>query len=372
MAPRGDNQPSKIVWDTKDPHGMGALVLRYFESLLIKAFSKQTIQSRNCTLHSFTVWLEARGITQPREVTEPILESYQRYLIRYRKPNEKPLTISTIHNRMTSIRALFRWMMKSRLLLSNPAADLELPRMDKRLPRQILSTQEAETILQIPDLNKPQGIRDRAILETLYATGIRRMEVNNLKIHDVNMNRGTVMIRLGKGRKDRMIPIGERALAWIDKYLLEVRPTLVFEPDDGTLFLRLSGSPMGVKRVSEIVSAYVKLGGIKEGSCHMFRHTMATLMLEGGADIRYIQHMLGHSNLETTEVYTQVSMRKLKEVYDSTHPAAKLKPLETETKEPEKKDEKRMTAEELLSILAAEEQEEKEEDEENPGKEKKR
>jgi len=363
MSPRGAIQPLRIVWDTKDPHGMGALVLQYFESLRLKAFSQWTIKTRNCAMHKFAVWLEARGITQPREVTQPILESYQRHLIHYRKPNGKALTVAGNHHRMTPIRTFFRWLMKNHLLLSNPAADIELPRADKHLPRQILSPEEAETILQKPDLSKPMGIRDRAILETFYATGIRRTELNNLKIHDVNMNRGAVAIRDGKGRKDRMIPIGDRALAWINKYLLEVRPAMALEPDDGTLFLRLSGIPMGPNRLSDIVTAYVKLGGVKEGSCHLFRHTMATHMLEGGADIRYIQHMLGHSNLETTEVYTRVSMGKLKEVYDLAHPAAKLKKPETAENAPEKLDEKPMTKEELLSILAAEEEEEKEEEE---------
>jgi len=358
MAANEEKQAGKIVWNRKDPFGMGEMVSRYFDALRIRGFSELTIKTKNSALHSFSEWLVNRGLTQPREVTRPILEGYQRYLVHFRQGNGKALGVSGIHSRMNPIRAFFRWLIKNHLVLSNPASDLELPRVDKRLPVHILNTDEAETVLGKADLNKPQGIRDRAMLETLYATGIRRMELNNLKVHDVDMTRGAVTIRQGKGRKDRMIPISERALAWINKYLREVRPSIVLEPDGGIMFLRLSGKPIGVKRLSEIVTAYVKSAGVKNGSCHMFRHTMATMMLEGGADIRYIQHMLGHTHLTTTEVYTQVSMRKLKEVYESTHPAAKLKKTKEDADQPETLDEKIISADELLSLLAAEEEKE--------------
>jgi integrase/recombinase XerD len=130
------------------------------------------------------------------------------------------------------------------------------------------------------------------------------------------------MIRLGKGKKDRMIPIGSRALAWIDKYVVEVRPTLVREPDDGTLFLSNLNEAFTRNRLTQMVREYVDAASLgKRGACHLFRHTMATLMLENGADIRFIQQMLGHAELSTTQIYTQVSIRKLKEIHSLTHPA---------------------------------------------------
>jgi len=135
-------------------------------------------------------------------------------------------------------------------------------------------------------------------------------------------------VRQGKGKKDRMIPIGSRALAWIDKYVLEVRPTLARQPDDGTLFLSNQGDTFSPNRLSQMVREYVdgaQLG--KSGACHLFRHTMATLMLENGADIRFIQAMLGHAELSTTQIYTQVSIRKLKEIHSLTHPARLDKPI---------------------------------------------
>lgn len=199
---------------------------------------------------------------------------------------------------------------------------IDLPKWERRLPKHVLTAGEADTVLNQADVGTPLGIRDRALLETLYSTGIRRMELASLKLYDLDTERGTIMVRQGKGKKDRMVPVGGRAVAWIEKYLAEVRAELVREPDEGWLWLNAIGEKIIPSGVGEIVRDYVsaaKLG--KTGSCHLFRHTMATLMLEGGADIRYIQAMLGHAKLDTTEIYTQVSIRKLKEIHSATHPA---------------------------------------------------
>jgi integrase/recombinase XerD len=155
---------------------------------------------------------------------------------------------------------------------------------------------------------------------------MRRTELVNLKLYDVDRAAGVVTIREGKGKKDRVIPIGERAVAWLDKYLDQARPRLATEPDDMTLFLTVQGEPLGRTTLSYIIRQYVEAAGIgKHGACHLFRHTMATLMLEGGADIRFIQQMLGHARLDTTQIYTHVSIRMLKQIHSATHPAAALK-----------------------------------------------
>jgi integrase/recombinase XerD len=194
------------------------------------------------------------------------------------------------------------------------------------------------------------GLRDRAILETLFSTGIRRGELTRLKLYDLDGEGGTLTIRHGKGNKDRVVPIGERATAWIEKYITELRPKLVEARhkrnhnldsandndnantnyddtgDTDALFLTGWGRAFLICSIGNLVTGYVKKAKIgKIGSCHLFRHTMATLMLEGGADIRYIQEMLGHVNLETTQIYTRVSIKQLKEVHKKTHPAALLK-----------------------------------------------
>jgi integrase/recombinase XerD len=155
---------------------------------------------------------------------------------------------------------------------------------------------------------------------------MRRAEVASLLIQDLDLERGTVLIREGKYRKDRVVPIGERALAWTVRYLDEVRPDYVVPPDEGYVFLTRLGRPFVPNGISETVTRVVRASGIgKQVSAHALRHSMATAMLEGGADIRFIQQMLGHGSLTTTEVYTRVSIRALKEVHDATHPSARLR-----------------------------------------------
>lgn len=166
-------------------------------------------------------------------------------------------------------------------------------------------------------------MRDRAILETLYATAIRRLELIRLNVFDVDYGRSLIVIRKGKGNKDRIVPTGARALGWIAAYRDEARPQLVCGADDGTLFLTGKGQAIAPKKLTGRVGAYVAAAGLsKSGSCHLFRHTAATLMLENGADIRFIQAMLGHESLDTTQIYAQVGVAKLAAVHAATHPGA--------------------------------------------------
>ena len=177
-------------------------------------------------------------------------------------------------------------------------------------------------MLRQPNPQKVLGLRDRAILETFYSTGVRRLELASLKLVDLDLQRATALIRLGKGKKDRFIPLGDRAAAWIAKYVAESRPQLVRGPDDQTVFLSHAHRPFSLDHLTTLVGHYVDAARIgKHGSCHLFRHTMATLMLEGGADIRFIQAMLGHADLRTTQIYTHVAIRQLQEVHRATHPA---------------------------------------------------
>ena len=209
----------------------------HLEWLLVKNYSEDTADHARWSIGDFVRWAEQRGIEHPMEVTRPILESYQRYLYYYRQKNGQPLTFRTQHSRLTPICRWFRWLVRNNHILYNPASDLDLPRMEKRIPRTIFSVEETERVLQVPDIQTPVGLRDRAMLETFYSTGIRRRELVHLKLYDVDRERATLTIRQGKGKKDRMIPIGERALAWVGKYLREARPLLAVEPDDATLFL---------------------------------------------------------------------------------------------------------------------------------------
>lgn len=320
------NEPAKhktkaIIGDVRDTNSLYNHMRAFLLWRAERQYSAQTVKRDEECLRYFILWCDERGLLHPQDITRPILERYQRYLFLYRKVDGKPLSPRTQHSRLTPLRGYFTWLTKQNHILYNPASDLELPRIDKRLPKHILSVKEVETVLALPDVGTSLGIRDRAILETLYSTGMRRLELIRLGVFSIDHERGAVMIRQGKGNKDRLIPIGERALQWIVKYRDDVRPEIVSGANDDTLFLTHTGLSFTPQHLSYLVREYIEKAKIgKTGSCHLFRHTMATLMLENGADIRFIQVMLGHSSLTSTELYTHVSIRKLKDIHTATHP----------------------------------------------------
>jgi integrase/recombinase XerD len=321
-VPRPSSAGRAALSAHSDPQGLAAYVLRYLEWLQVHNYAAPTVQNRQSYLGVFVAWCTDRGLATPKEITKPILERYQRSLYTHRKANGEPLTFRAQHARLIPIRAFFKWLARQNYLLYNPASEIELPRLEHRLPKHVLTKSEVEQVLAQPDITESMGLRDRAILEVFYSTGMRRSELMGLGLFDLDRERGTVMIRQGKGKKDRMIPIGERAIAWVDRYQTHVRPELVVERGNVTLFLTQAGEAFTPDRLTQLVRGYVNAADTgKTGSCHLLRHTMATLMLENGADIRYIQAMLGHAELSTTQIYTQVSIRKLKEIHSATHPA---------------------------------------------------
>lgn len=308
-----------------DPEGHVVWAKRYVEHLRVRNYSPRTVATTEMALGHFITWAEDRSVMKPTEVTKPILERFQRWLFYYRTPSGKPLTFSSQRATLQKVRVWFRWLSRSNVVLSNPAADLDLPRVERRLPKAILSEREVERVLALPDVTTVLGLRDRTMMEVFYSTGIRRHELAQLQLFDIDADRGTVTVRLGKGRKDRVVPIGERALHWIARYLEEARPELVVVPDDGVLFLGVEGDVLSLNRLTILISKYIaaaKLG--KSGACHIFRHSMATAMLEHGADIRIIQEILGHVDASTTAIYTRLSITHLKRIHDRTHPGAKL------------------------------------------------
>ena len=308
-----------------DPRGLRALARRFVEWMRVTHYAEATLEVSGRLLEYFIRWCEERDVARPTEVTRQLLERYKRHLFYYRKSDGEPLSIASQKDRLSVLRRFFSWLVRNDHLLYNPASELELPKTPKHLPRTVLSVAEVEQVLAGPELAEPLGLRDRAILETLYSTGLRRAELIGLALRDLDRARRTVLVREGKGRKDRVVPIGERALAWVERYLEEARPHLVVPPDSsdgGVLFLGKDGKSLTPNHLSYLVGEYVRGAELgKSGSCHLFRHTMATLMLEGGADIRFIQQMLGHEKLTTTQVYTRVSIGKLQEVHAATHPA---------------------------------------------------
>jgi integrase/recombinase XerD len=312
---------ARAAGDSSNANLLHAYKADFLEASLATGLSPFTGQIRSRALDSFIRWADERGLNRPQDVTRPILQRYQRFLFHYRKSDGGPLAFSTQATLLNPVRAFFKWLTVENHLLYNPAADLEVPRTPRQLPKVLLTVAQVEEVLAQPDIETPMGLRNRAMLETLYSTGIRRLELARLTLYDVDTERGTLMVRQGKGRKDRLVPIGERACRWIDRYLADVRPLLILEPDHGTLFVTDYGEPFEKNRLGDMVKRYMRLAGFEHGACHAFRHAMATHMLEGGCDIRYIQAMLGHSELSTTEIYTQVSIGKLKEIHAATHPA---------------------------------------------------
>ena len=272
-------------------------------------------------LTRFIRWCELRGQLDPCDITQPILERYQKHLYYYRKQDGGALTVQSQARLLIPLKGFFKWLAREHHILYNPASALELPKTPKHLPRIILSVAEVEAILRAADPVHIKGLRDRAMLETLYSTGVRRAELCALKLYDVDTTRSTLFVHEGKGKKDRMIPIGQRACAWVEKYLIEARPQLLVVDHD-YLFVTDYGAPLTPKFAARTVKSAMRQAQVdKPGGAHLFRHAMATHMLDNGADTRFIQAMLGHARLETTQVYTHVSIEKLKQIHAATHPA---------------------------------------------------
>lgn len=304
------------------PKSLYALLLRFVGWRRERNWSETTLKVQTHHSYRFICWAAERGIHYAAEVTRPVLESWQRHLYLYRKSNGEPLSSRTQRTALQPLQVWFSWMAKQGLILANPAADLVLPRLEKRLPRTILSVEQVEDIVSLCDLSTLQGVRDRALLELLWSAGIRRGEVANLEIYSPDFSRKILTIVQGKGKCDRVIPVGERALGWLDRYLHHVRPEILAVPDCKALFLAMDGmAGLTANGITNAVVPYLRAAGIEKGSCHLFRHAMATQMLENGADLRWIQAMLGHRSVESTQIYTQVSIRALQAVHAGTHPA---------------------------------------------------
>lgn len=314
---------------TQDDPLAGKLLVRYmeehFEWMQVSGYSTDTVRGRRQAIRKFIGWIDERGIDSPTQITRPMVERYQRHLFYYRKSDGQPLSTGMQLQYLAAIKLWFKWLTRAHHILANPAADLELPRQPKRLPGRILSGAEVEAVLREADPSTAQGLRDRALLELLYATGLRRSEAASLGVYDPDLLRGVLWVRHGKGNRQRVVPLGSRAAGWLEKYLTESRPELLagHSGEGGqALFISDYGLPMRADQIADKVRRYMDFAGIpKGGATHLLRHACATHMLEGGADIRFIQAMLGHNNLETTEIYTHVSIDKLIEVHRATHPS---------------------------------------------------
>lgn len=242
------------------------------------------------------------------------------YLVRLKQEGR---AASTVARKLASIKAFYRFLTAERYIRRNPAEVLEAASRGLHLPK-VLSVQEVERLLDEPNLGTLDGYRDKTMLELLYATGMRVSELVNVPVKNVDMKMQYVIV-MGKGSKERMLPLGRTALHYLEHYLSVVRPQLLHGKPDAAaeLFVTGWGGPMTRERFYEIIVAYGKSAGIsKRVTPHMLRHSFATHLLNNGTDLRIVQELLGHADISTTQIYTHLDVERLREVYDKTHPRA--------------------------------------------------
>lgn len=299
------------------------LKAQYLEVLKVQNYSPRTIEGHDAHLGLFFGYLEKETKVQDlAELSPPDLAAYQTWLYYSgsRSREGQPLSLASQGIRLGAAKNFFRYLFKQGALLYDPAASLEKPKFRKPLPRGILDGAQVLALLKAPNVKTPLGLRDRAMLEFLYATGIRNSELIMLKVSDVDMG-GRQATVTGKGDKERIVPIGRIACAWLAHYLEEARPLLVQGAGPERVFVSHNGLSLDRSNLAKIVRRHAKKAGLPaQTSPHALRHTCATHLLQAGADIRYIQALLGHNSLMTTQIYTHVDITDLKKVHRAFHP----------------------------------------------------
>jgi integrase/recombinase XerD len=276
-----------------------------------KGLADNTIQAYSRDLVHFFMFL-GQGKISPVNITQDHIAEYILSL-------KKTLSVRSIARNLSSLKAFFRFLVAEGKIDKNPTRFMESMKLPQRLPK-ILSPQEVDLLLSQPDGSRPLGMRDRAMLELLYATGLRVSELIGLKVLNLNLEAGFVRT-FGKGSKERMIPMGEKAKQTIRTYLLDGRPALLKKGNSPYLFLNSNGRPMTRQGFWKIIKKYGIMTGIaKEITPHRLRHSFASHLLEGGADLRSVQIMLGHSDISTTQIYTHITGERLKKIHETYHP----------------------------------------------------
>jgi len=293
---------------------MDHLLDQYLHYLIVeKGLSKNTIEAYSHGLNRFLNHLGKKGI---QEVLGIEKFDVRAYLLDLKKEG---LSTKTVVRNLVAIRNFFRFLVQERVIEANPVEELEFPKVAKTLP-EILTLKEVEQLLEQPNPQTPMGIRDRAMLEVLYATGMRVSELTQLPINQVNLEGGFIII-YGKGSKERMVPFGSEAMRWVTLYLKTARERLAKRRESESLFLSRLGKGMTRQRFWKTIKEYGRRAGIRKRiTPHLLRHSFASHLLERGADLRSVQMMLGHVDISTTQIYTHVTGEKLKKVHQRYHP----------------------------------------------------
>lgn len=291
---------------------------------LEKGVSPNTVEAYASDLNEFAVFCQ-EAKDSPRETVER--KQVMAFIFELYEVNKAPTTVA---RKLSALRSFFKYLCSKNLLPKNPMDNIDTPRTWKKLP-DVLSEEEVALVLQQPDVSQPLGLRDKAMLELLYASGLRISELLSLTLPNVNFNYNYI-IAFGKGSKERMIPFTDDAARYLQDYLQKVRtPSLLrqkaivkaHKTPTAVVFLNRSGKPLSRMGFWKILRKYIVQAGVtKPVTPHTFRHTFATHLLENGADLRSVQAMLGHANLSTTQIYTHVNSKHLKKIYERYHPRA--------------------------------------------------
>jgi integrase/recombinase XerD len=299
-------------------------LLGQYEDALAARYSERTVEHYLADVRFLLGWLDERGVALV-DVRSADLETYQAHLSALRKKDGRPYAVGSQQARLVATKNFFRFLYRRGDLVHDPAAAIELGRAEDRLPRVVLTEDESRRLVSAPKGETPLVLRDRAILETLYATGIRVSELAALTMYDVDTKDRLLRIVMGKGKKDRNVPLTRPAARAIEEYLAKGREALASAArrSEGArlLFLAEKGGRLQRWVVGKIIARWARKAGIrKHVTCHTFRHSVATQLLRGGADIRHIQALLGHASLKATERYTRVEIGDLKRVVERAHP----------------------------------------------------
>lgn len=279
--------------------------------------SPHTLDAYRHDLEGFAAWAERGRVSRLDAVDRKLLRRYVSFLA------QRGYARRSIARKVSALRSLLGWAVLNDLVSTNPAVDLGAPKLDRPLPR-VLKATEAARLCGLPPTDDPVGLRDRALLELLYGSGLRVAEACGLDLGDVDLGAATVLVT-GKGRKQRLVPVSEPAVASLEAYLGDARAALQMrssEPPCQALFLNLRGARLGPRSVRASMARLLRAEGSPVVGPHVLRHSFATHLLDGGADLRAVQEMLGHSSLSSTQIYTHVSTERLRSVYEQSHPRA--------------------------------------------------
>ncbi|ACB85242.1 site-specific tyrosine recombinase XerD [Natranaerobius thermophilus] len=280
-----------------------------------RGLSENTLNSYLRDLKNFLEFLNQQGVTKWQEVKRTHIMKYLIFM------KEKGKASATVTRNIASVRSFFQFLLQEGMISENPSTDLETPKQEKKLP-EILSPQEVDKLLNQPDTTDFKGKRDKAMLEVLYATGMRVSELISLNVEHVDSNNGYILCK-GKGDKERIVPLGKMAIKSVSDYISKSRPQLRKNLSEPALFLNHHGKRLSRQGFWKILKKYAEKIGIKQKiTPHTLRHSFATHLLENGADLRAVQEMLGHSDISTTQIYTHLTKQRLKDVYSKSHPRA--------------------------------------------------